>query len=431
MREHAKLGRAVVLALHHHLVLPPERVPSDVYVARMPLADADQLVRLVAELPIAAVLHGHRHTAFRVDLPGAAARRRCYARAPPRASQTSRSAARARTCTRSIARAFAASRRSSPARSEPMKKLFLVAVPLGLAVLVVSFLLSGSRERADAYDARLERARLKRDFSERAGAARTIPADRLPEWRDEVAALSRWYFDELQAIRNRHPAEPARPSGVEAAAADRKGSSTTRRAPSSRTSKYADGRLAPARGRYAPVQSMIAEGLRLDLLAVEAGAPPRAARRGSGSLRAGSAPFVEREKGSERTTVVRNVVPVSFKRIAFHFLDAAGKPYGEMSSGGEPYQKLSIRSASRTTSPRAFCSARGSSSCSRATPPPSSSRSRRTSAARAVRCAPRRSSRRSRFRTGGSSRPAPCSRQRCERRRRPRRKGPWRRRSRA
>jgi 3',5'-cyclic AMP phosphodiesterase CpdA len=69
-REHAKQGRAVVLAFHHHLVLPPERVPSDVHVARMPLADADQVVRLVAETPIAAVLHGHRHTAFRVDLPG-------------------------------------------------------------------------------------------------------------------------------------------------------------------------------------------------------------------------------------------------------------------------------------------------------------------------------------------------------------------------
>jgi hypothetical protein len=37
----------------------------------MPLADADQVVRLVAELPVAAVLHGHRHTAFRVDLPSA------------------------------------------------------------------------------------------------------------------------------------------------------------------------------------------------------------------------------------------------------------------------------------------------------------------------------------------------------------------------
>ena len=41
-------------------------------VSRMPLADADKVVRLVAELPVAAVLHGHRHTAFRLNLPGAA-----------------------------------------------------------------------------------------------------------------------------------------------------------------------------------------------------------------------------------------------------------------------------------------------------------------------------------------------------------------------
>ncbi len=71
VRRHAKEGRMVLLALHHHVVLPPERVPSDSCVARMPLADADKVVRLVAELQIAAVLHGHRHTAFRLDLPGA------------------------------------------------------------------------------------------------------------------------------------------------------------------------------------------------------------------------------------------------------------------------------------------------------------------------------------------------------------------------
>jgi Icc protein len=71
-RTHEKAGRAVILAFHHHVVLPPERVASDAWVARMPLADADQVVRLAAELPIAAVLHGHRHTAFRVDLPGVA-----------------------------------------------------------------------------------------------------------------------------------------------------------------------------------------------------------------------------------------------------------------------------------------------------------------------------------------------------------------------
>jgi 3',5'-cyclic-AMP phosphodiesterase len=71
-REHGKQGKAVLLAFHHHVVLPPERMPSDAHVARMPLFDADQVVRLVAEQPIAAILHGHRHTAFRVDLPGAA-----------------------------------------------------------------------------------------------------------------------------------------------------------------------------------------------------------------------------------------------------------------------------------------------------------------------------------------------------------------------
>jgi hypothetical protein len=224
-----------------------------------------------------------------------------------------------------------------------MRKLFLVALPLGLAVLALALLLSGGRRSADAAEARLERARLKRDFSERAGAARTIPADRLPEWRDEVAALSRWYFDELQAIRNRHPGEPARPTGLEAATAERKGKLADKdRAALQDFQRYADGRLALLRdGKYAPVQSMIAEGLRLDLVAIETGAPPEG---GSPGLRLdfalwGAPRYVERERSGERTTV-RNVVPVSFKRIAFHFVDAAGKPYGEMSGGGEPYQKL-------------------------------------------------------------------------------------------
>ncbi len=72
IRAAAREGRAVVLALHHHLVIPPERVPSDRALARMPLADAYKVVRLVAEVPVAAVLHGHRHTSFRIDLPGAA-----------------------------------------------------------------------------------------------------------------------------------------------------------------------------------------------------------------------------------------------------------------------------------------------------------------------------------------------------------------------
>ena len=72
VREHVKEGRAVLLALHHHLLLPRERVPSDALVARTPLADADKIIRLVSDVRVAAVLHGHRHCAFRLDIPGAA-----------------------------------------------------------------------------------------------------------------------------------------------------------------------------------------------------------------------------------------------------------------------------------------------------------------------------------------------------------------------
>ncbi|MGA8891458.1 MAG: metallophosphoesterase [Anaeromyxobacteraceae bacterium] len=72
VREHVKEGRAVLLALHHHLMLPRERIPSDVHVARMPLHDADKVVRMVSDVRVAGVLHGHRHCAFRLDIPGAA-----------------------------------------------------------------------------------------------------------------------------------------------------------------------------------------------------------------------------------------------------------------------------------------------------------------------------------------------------------------------
>jgi hypothetical protein len=224
-----------------------------------------------------------------------------------------------------------------------MRKLLLVALPVGLAVLALALILSSSRERADAYEARLERARLKRDFSERAGAARAISPERLPEWRDEVLALSRWYFDELAAIRNRHPGEPPRPTALEAAAADGKGKlSDKERAAIEDFQRYADGRLALLRdGRYAPASAVLAEGLRLDLLAIEAAASPEG---GAPGLRIdfalwGAPRYLERERSGDRQ-IARNVVPAAFKRMTFRFLDASGKPYGEMSGGGEPYQKL-------------------------------------------------------------------------------------------
>jgi hypothetical protein len=224
-----------------------------------------------------------------------------------------------------------------------MKKLLLVALPAGLVILAAVQVLGAFRERRDAHDALEERSRLKRDFAERSGLGRGIPADRPAEWRDEVQALSRWYFDELVAIRNRHPREPTRPGGLEAALAEgKKKPSEAQLATVKEFQAYADGRLAVLReGRYAPVASAVEQGIRLDLLAVEPGPAPEG---GGPGLRIdfalwGAPRFAERERERDRI-VTRNVVPVVFRRIAFRFLDGKGKPYGEMTGPGEPYMKL-------------------------------------------------------------------------------------------
>jgi hypothetical protein len=222
-----------------------------------------------------------------------------------------------------------------------MRKLLLFVVPAGLAVIAAVVLLSVLRSRADAAEARLERARLKRDFTERAQLAKALPADRLPEWHAEIAALSRWYFDELQAIRNRHPDEPPRPTGLEAAEAERK-LKQEQRAQIQDFQRFAESRLALLRGgAYAALASAAAEGLRLDLVAIEPGAAPQG---GGPGLRVdfalwGAPRYLDRERAGERI-VTRNVVPVALKRIAFRFVDPTGKLYGEMSGDGEPYQKL-------------------------------------------------------------------------------------------
>ena len=223
-----------------------------------------------------------------------------------------------------------------------MRKLLSVALPVGLAVLAGIYLFTTTRSLSTTSDARLARARLKRDFSERAGAVRAIPPDRMPEWQAEVAALSRWYFEELLSIRNRFPGEAPRPNGLKAAEEERKGKlKKDERDAIADFQAYAEDRLGLLRdGKYAPAASALAEGLRLDLVAVEPGPAPG----GGPGLRVdfalwGAPRYLERERASGQS-VTRNVVPISFKRIAFQFLDGAGKPYGEMSGGGEPYQKL-------------------------------------------------------------------------------------------
>jgi hypothetical protein len=223
-----------------------------------------------------------------------------------------------------------------------MKRLLLVAVPVGLALLVTVMLLSSQRSQAAAYEARLERARLKREFVERAGALRMLPAEDAAQWRDELLALSRWYLDRVQAVKNRYPDAIEKRTPLEVAEAERKKPyKPDERAQFEDFQKYAEGRFALlSQGSYAPVTSAVAGSLRLDLVAVQSGNSPQ----GGPGLRIdfalwGAPRYQEREEGREGA-VTRTQVPVALRSLAVRLFGASGKLYGEMTGSGEAYQKL-------------------------------------------------------------------------------------------
>jgi hypothetical protein len=225
-----------------------------------------------------------------------------------------------------------------------MKKILFVALPVGLAILAAVATLNAFRSRGELSAALVERAQLKREFVERAAVGRALPPERIDEWRDEAAALFRWYLQELSAIRNRHPTVPAAPTGAVAAAEERKGKlSDKERASYEEWQKLAEGRFALVKeARYAPLFTSTVEGMRLDVLATEPGPHPAG---GDAGLRIdfalwGAPRRVEKEKQGDVTTT-KVLLPIVFRRIAFRMLDEKGKLYGEMNGPGEPFQKLS------------------------------------------------------------------------------------------
>jgi len=223
-----------------------------------------------------------------------------------------------------------------------MKRLLLVALPAGLAILGAILLLDAWRGRGDAFEARLERARLKREFAERSALARALPAQPVDEWRAESAALIRWYVEGLSAIRNRHPGEPPRPSALEAAEGEKKLAEKDR-ALLKDFQRYADERFELLRGaRYAPLASAVAEGLRLDLLTIQPGPSPEG---GGPGLRIdvalwGAPRLLEREAGAGDKATTRTVVPVALRQLGIKLVDEKGGQFGGMTGGGEPHQKL-------------------------------------------------------------------------------------------
>ncbi|HET6438447.1 MAG TPA: hypothetical protein VFG59_10320 [Anaeromyxobacter sp.] len=221
-----------------------------------------------------------------------------------------------------------------------MRKLLVVALPLGLVLVAGALLARTLRSRDQTAEARLERQRLKREFDERAALLRVLPAD-AAEWRGEANALLRDYFQAASEIRNRFPEVPPSPTALEAAQAERRGKLAEKdRLAIEDFQAYADSRLALLKGGYAPAASAVGAGLRLDLLAIEPGPSPA----GAPGLRIdfalwGAPRLLERERSGQHT-VSRTVVPLVLKALRFQFQDAKGGTYGEMSGPGDPYQKL-------------------------------------------------------------------------------------------
>ncbi len=224
-----------------------------------------------------------------------------------------------------------------------MKRLLFVALPAGLVLLAALFSLDSWRARAESFEARLERARVKREFVEKSAVARTMAVQPPEPWREEAAALLRQYLEASSALRNRFPREAPRPSALAAATAARKGNLPDKdRATIAEFQQYADGRVALVKSdRYVPVASAVADGLRLDILAVQAGPNPDG---GGPGLRIdfalwGMPRSLEREGSGEKTTS-RTVLGVTFRQLAIRLLDARGQLFGGMQGGGEPAIKL-------------------------------------------------------------------------------------------
>jgi hypothetical protein len=218
-----------------------------------------------------------------------------------------------------------------------MKPLRIV-LPIVVAGIVVLVGIQQLLGRGDAEAFRLDREALRREMIERAVVPRGSGG---PQGVEEARTVVRWWLDASTALRNRFPKQ-ARAAEAPRAAGKEKDRDKEREAEAWRA--YAKERLEALRAGYAPTLSAVDQGLRLDVLAIRPGEHPDTHERG---LRIdfalwGAPRRIEREAGaSEGARVALHVVvPVVFRGLAFRFLDASGKTYGEMSGSGEPYRAL-------------------------------------------------------------------------------------------
>ncbi len=211
-------------------------------------------------------------------------------------------------------------------------KAFRILLPFVVAGIVIVFGISQYAARGAGETFRLEREALRREAVERASVARGVGG---PQGVEEARAVVRWWQDSMASLRNRYPKQAAVPEQAGAAGKDKDAASEVWR-------RYTQDRLEALRAGYAPALAAVDQGLRLDVLAVRSGEHPETHER---AIRIdfalwGAPRRIERESGPSERPAARVSVPIAFRQLAFRFVDAAGKTYGEMSGSGEPYLLL-------------------------------------------------------------------------------------------
>lgn len=206
-------------------------------------------------------------------------------------------------------------------------RVVLPLVVVGAVMLVAVGSVAGNSKQA-AF--RIQREALRREWVDRSAVARGAAG---APGAEEARAVVAWWFEAWNGLRVRYSgqaakAEPARRGGGR----------------EDEWYRYAEDRVAALRAGYAPIASGVEQGQRLDVLGVQPGEQPDSHERG---LRLdfalwGAPRRVERDPtaGDAPNAPQRLVVPVAFRQLAIRFLDAAGKPYGEMTGSGEPYLVL-------------------------------------------------------------------------------------------
>lgn len=219
-----------------------------------------------------------------------------------------------------------------------MKGLRVVLpVVVGGLVLLVGLSMFVSWRKAQVTErARLE---LRMQMIERSAVARGAAGT--PGVEEARAALG-WWFASVAKLPGAKggAAKAAVPAAKKGGPDQAKGKESPRaRDDEEMFSRYASERLQALKSGYSPVLSGVDQGIRLDILSIQPGESPDTKER---ALKIEFALWgvprrldTQEEEGSR--AIRRVVVPVSFRSLAFRFIDTAGKTYGEMTGSGEPY----------------------------------------------------------------------------------------------